>query len=100
MSQRGGTLSYLVFSAGFSVLVFLVFYGVCDGIGFQLGIFRTFGTNALLAYVLHSMVSSAVQPFFPKDSPWWYAFGGLFLYFFVTWIFVRHFEKQGVYLRA
>ncbi len=100
MSQRGGTLSYLVFSAGFSVLVFVVFYGICDGIGFQLAVFRTFGTNALLAYVLHSMVSSAVQPFFPKDSPWWYALMGLFLFFFVTWIFVRHFEKQGVYLRA
>jgi hypothetical protein len=100
MSQRGGTLSYLTFSAGFALLVYWLFYIACDIWGLQLGIFRTFGTNALLAYVLHSMVSSAVQPFFPKDSPAWFAFSGLALFFLVNWIFLRHFEKQGVYLRA
>jgi predicted acyltransferase len=100
MSQRGGTLAYLTFSAGFSLAVFLVFFIVCDLYGLQLPFFRTFGTNALIAYVLHSMVSSAVQPFFPKDSPGWYAWGGLGLFFLVTWMFVRNLEKQGVYLRA
>lgn len=100
MSQRGGTLSYLVFSAGVSLLVFLMFYIACDLFGWQLPIFRTFGTNALIAYVLHSMVSSAVQPFFPKDSPAWYALCGLALFFVVNWIFVRHLEKNQIYLRA
>jgi len=100
MSQRGGTLSYLVFSAGFSLLVYLAFFIACDLCGLQLAFFKTFGTNALVAYVLHGMVSSAVQPFFPKDSPAWYALTGLALFFCVTWVFVRHLEKQGVYLRA
>lgn len=100
MSQRGGTLSYPTFAAGFSLLVFLLFYIASDLYGLQLGVFRTFGTNALIAYVLHSMVSSAVQPFFPKDAPAWYSLLGLGLYFFVTWLFVRHLEKQGAYLRA
>ncbi len=100
MSQRGCTLSYPLFAAGFSLLVYLVFFVVCDLGGFQLGFFRTFGTNALIAYVLDSMVGNAVQPFFPKDSPAWYAITGLALFFFVTWLFVRHLEKQGAYLRV
>ena len=52
----------------------------------------------MVAYVLHTMVSNAVQPFFPKDSPAWYALTGLALFFFVTWVFVRYLKKQGVYL--
>lgn len=100
MSQRAGTVSYLTFAAGFSLAMFWLFYIVCDVWGWQLAVFRTFGTNALLAYVLHSLVSEAVQPFFPDDSPAWYAVTGLALFFLVNWIFVRHFEKQGIYLRA
>ncbi len=100
MSQRAGTLTYLTFSAGFSLFVFLLFYVAVDLYGLQLAFFKTFGTNALVAYVLHSMVSSAVQPFFPKDSPAWYAVSGLLLFFFVTWLFVRSLEKQGVFLRV
>jgi hypothetical protein len=100
MSQRAGTLSYLTFSGGFSLLVFGLFYWVCDRWGLQLPLFKTFGTNALVAYVLHSMVSSAVQPFFPKDSPAWYALLGLGLFFWITWLFVRQLEKQGAYLRV
>ena len=99
MSQRSGTLSYLVFSAGFSLLVFLGFFVASDLLQVQLSIFRTFGTNALLAYILHMMTSNAVQPFFPKDSPVWYALIGLGLYLFVTWLCVRQMEKQGVFLR-
>ena len=100
MSQRGGTLSYPLFAAGFSLLVYMIFFVVCDLGGFQLAFFRTFGTNALIAYVLHGMVGNAVQPFFPKDSPAWFAIFGLVLFFWITWLFVRHLEKQGAYLRA
>jgi predicted acyltransferase len=100
MSQRAGTLSYLTFAAGFSLLVFVVFFVVCDIWQIQVGWFRTFGTNALLAYILHDLVSDAVNPFFPKDSPAWYAYTGLALFCVITWIFVRAVEKQGVYLRV
>ena len=99
MSQRSGTLSYLVFSAGFSLLVFLVFFVVSDLFQVQLSIFRTFGTNALMAYVLHLMTSNAVQPFFPKDSPVWFSLIGLGIFLCVTWLFVRTMEKQGLFVR-
>jgi predicted acyltransferase len=100
MSQRAGTLSYLTFSAGFSLFVFVMFYVMCDVYKWQLPVFRTFGTNALVAYILHSMVSQAVQPFFPKDSPAWFAYTGLTIFFLITWLFVKQLEKQGAYLRV
>lgn len=100
MSQRAGTLAYPTFAAGFSLLVYLLFFIACDLYGWQLAFFRTFGTNALLGYVLHGMVGSAVKPFFPEDSPAWYALSGLFLFFLVTWVIVRNFEKQNIFLRV
>jgi predicted acyltransferase len=100
MSQRAGTLSYVTFSAGFSLAVYLLFHVLCDWCGLQLPLFRTFGTNALAAYVLHDMVASAVEPFVPKDAPGWYVVAGLLVFFWITWLFVRTLEKQGFYLRV
>lgn len=100
MSQRAGTLSYLTFAAGFSMAVFVLFFIVCDLAHGQLPIFKTFGVNALAAYVLHDLVSNAVQPFFPKDSPMWYAYLGLFLFCFINWLFLRSLQKQNIFLRV
>jgi predicted acyltransferase len=100
MSQRAGTLSYLTFAAGFSLAVFVVFYIACDIGGAELPIFKTFGVNALAAYVLHDLTSNAIQPFFPKDSPAWYAYTGLFLFCFITWLFLRSLQRQNIFLRV
>jgi predicted acyltransferase len=100
MSQRGGTLSYLTFSAGFSLAVYALFFVVCDLWGFKLAFFQTFGTNALLAFILQDMVEGAIKPFIPKDAPGWYLTGGLLLFFAINWLILRHFDKQGVYLRV
>jgi hypothetical protein len=100
MCQRAGTLSYLTFSAGFSLVIFLIFYVVSDIWGWQLPFFRTFGTNALLAYVLHDLVDEALKPFIPKDSPGWYVTAGVLAFFAITWLVVRHVEKRAIYLRV
>jgi hypothetical protein len=100
MSQRAGTLSYLTFAAGFSLAIFVLFYVLCDLAGAQLPIFKTFGTNALAAYVLHDLVSNAVQPFFPKDSPMWYAYSGRALFCWITWLFLRSLQRQNIFLRV
>jgi len=100
MSQRCGSLSYLTFAAGFSLVVYQLFYIACDLWGWRWTIFQTFGSNALLAYVLHDLVSGAIKPFVPNDSPSWYVAASLALFFWVTWLFVRHFEKQAIYLRV
>jgi predicted acyltransferase len=99
MSQRAGTISYLTFAAGFSLAVYAIFYVVCDLWGWQLGVFRTFGTNALFAYVLHMLVQSAIEPFMPKDSPQWYMWVGCALFLTITYLFVRTLEKNNIYIR-
>ena len=99
MSQRAGTISYLTFSAGFSLAVFALFYVLCDILGCQLGVFRTFGTNALVAYVLHMMVASAVKPFMPRDVPSWYMWAGCAVFMLVTYLIVRTLEKNEIYVR-
>ncbi len=81
MSQRTGSVSYLTFAAGFSLAVYALFFELCDRRGWQTALFRIFGQNALVAYVVHPMVASAVKPYLPNDSPLWYLAAGFSLYF-------------------
>jgi predicted acyltransferase len=99
MSQRAATLSYHTFAAGLALALYALFYVACDLWGWQLGVFRTLGTNALVGYILHGMVDSAVSPFIPKDAPGWYLTAGFLLYFGITYLFVRHLEKNNIYLK-
>ncbi|MDR3633845.1 MAG: hypothetical protein P4L84_08410 [Isosphaeraceae bacterium] len=101
MSQRTGSVSYLTFAAGFSLAVYAFFLGLCDGNRgrVELGLFRAFGRNALVAYVLHDMVAGAVKPYVPKDAPLWYLAIGFGVYFVTNTLFVRGLERSGVFLR-
>ncbi len=99
MSQRAGTLSYLVFTAGLSLVVYLLFHLACDRGNWQIPLFRTLGTNALVAYILHDLVMEAVKPFATRDSPAWYAWGSFVLFFWITWLIVRHLEKNEIHLK-
>ena len=99
MSQRGGTLSYLVFGAGFSLLVYLGFHIACDQWGWRLRLFETFGTNALAAYILHGLVDNAVSPFVPHDAPGWYVTAAFAVFFGVTWLMVWTLQRNRIFLR-
>lgn len=99
MSQMDGTISYLVFSTGISLILYVLFYQVSDVLGLQVGIFRTLGTNALFGYVIHGIVDSGVSPFFPKDSPPAAAWISFVIYFLICWLFIRTLEKQKIYIR-
>lgn len=99
MSQRGATLSYHTFAGGLSLAAYVLFYIACDIWGWQVGVFRTLGTNALVGYVLHGMVGDAVSRFVPRDSPGWYVTAAFILYFWITYVFIRHLEKNRIYLK-
>jgi predicted acyltransferase len=99
MSQRTGSVSYLTFSAGFSLAVYALFVVACDHGSLRVGMFRTFGRNALAAYVLHNLVAGAVKPYAPNDSPLGYALLTLGIYFAITYLFVRHLEKSEIFIR-
>ncbi|KAJ3060464.1 hypothetical protein HK102_009480 [Quaeritorhiza haematococci] len=99
MSQRTGSVSYMTFAAGVSLAVYALFVVACDALGWSVGLFRTFGTNALAAYILHGMVASAVRPYLPRDAPLWYAIAGTLLYFAICWGLIRHLEKNRIFLK-
>lgn len=99
MSQRTGSVAYLTFASGFSLAVYALFVVACDLGSLRVGLFRTFGRNALAAYVLHEMVASAVKPYVPRDVPLWYAAAGFGVYFLITYLLVRGLEKEEIYLR-
>lgn len=99
MSQKSGAISYLWFSAGFSLLVYALFVWWSDVKGRSWQLFHIFGVNPLAGYLIHSWVADAVAPFGPKDSPlWWLAvvFG---IYFGLTYVFLRSLDRQKIYLR-
>lgn len=99
MSQRAATVSYHTFAGGLSLALYALFYIACDVWGWQLGVFRTLGTNALVGYILHMMVDRAISPFIPKDAPGWYVTAAFLVYFYITYLFVRHLEKNNIYLK-
>ena len=103
MSQRAGSVSYLTFGAGFSLVVYVLFLALCDlpgaGRGLDIGLFRSFGRNALVAYVMHSLVSGAVKPYVPADAPGWYVAAGFALYFAINYLFVRGLENDRVFVK-
>lgn len=99
MSQRAGSVSYMVFSAGFSLLVFAIAVWLADLKKIRLGLFRTLGVNALAGYVLHDWVNGVVRPFFPKDCPITVAMIGFAISFLACYVLLRGFERQKIFFR-
>jgi predicted acyltransferase len=99
MCQRAGSISYLTFGAGLSLAIYALFFLLSDVGGLRIGVFRTLGSNALIAYILHDITGEAVKKFVPRDVPptvMWISFG---VFFFVTWLFIRSLERQKIYIK-
>jgi predicted acyltransferase len=109
MSQRAGSASYLTFGAGFSMALYALFVWACDIGPIRVGIFRTLGSNALVAYVIHPMVFRLIKPYVPHDAPVWWEWHGLPLPGYVLvatalaigicYFFVRYLEKNRIYIK-
>jgi hypothetical protein len=99
MNQQAGSVSYLTFGAGFSMVLLGLFVWACDVRGLQIGVFRTFGTNALVAYVIHMLVDQGLKSFTPQDSPPLGVVSYLALFLAICYFSVRLLEKRGIYLR-
>jgi hypothetical protein len=99
MSQRAGSISYLTFAAGFSLAVYGLFYILSDMMGIKIGVFRTFGTNALVGYILHDFTGEAIKNFVPHDAPPLVMWASVAFFFFMTWLFIRSLEKRNIFLK-
>ena len=99
MSQRAGTVAYPTFAGGVSLLLYTLFYIACDMKGWQVPLFRTWGTNALAGYVLFGLVCGAVKSYVPRDPVWWYGWGSWVIGMFLMWLVIRTFEKNRIFIR-
>jgi len=99
MSQKAGSASYLLFSAGFSLALYALFRLFCDGRGWRLTMFHDLGSNALAAYIIHMLVMACLKTLCPKDSPAWWALGMGVVHFGLIWWMVRWLNRHALYLR-
>ena len=99
LSKRVPTLSFMLLASGAACLLYSLFVIACDGFGWQVGLFRTFGTNALVAYFTHGMLALAVWAFIPSTAGLPAAVGAFCVFFALTWFLVRQLEKRGIYIK-
>src|SRR5690606_16518629 len=99
LGKRMPNVSFMLFASGFAFALFGLFVVACDIGGLKVGVFRTFGTNALAAYFLHHVVDEAVAKLVPRDAELWYVVGGFALFFLLTYACVRFLEKNKIFIR-
>ena len=99
MSKRLVSVPFVLCATGFAFVVYAVLVAICDRGGWQSGLLRTFGQNALLAYALHHLVLKAVRPLVPADSAGWYVLLGLVIFVSLNYGVVRYLERQRIFLR-
>ena len=99
LGKRVPTLSFMTFASGFACALYSLFVLGCDRLGFKLGVFRTFGTNALVAYFTHGMLALAVWVFVPSTAGLPSALAAFAVFFPLTWLLVRQLEKRGIYIK-
>ena len=99
MSKRTVGLSFAFSSTGFALAIYVLFVLLADLGRIEIGVFRTFGQNALAAYIIHEVIGKAVQAFAPGDSPLPWALGSFVIYFGLTYLTVRYLERNNIFLR-
>jgi hypothetical protein len=99
MSKRSASVSFMLFATGFALTAYALFVVLCDWAGLRVGLFRTFGQNALAAYLIHEVVGTAVGIYAPHDSPVEWVWPCFAVYLGITYLFVRSLEKHGIFLR-
>jgi predicted acyltransferase len=99
LGKRVPTLSFMTLASGVAAILYSLFIIACDGFAVRLGVFRTFGTNALIAYFIHGAMTLALWPFVPKDKGIAVALTAFAVFFTATYLLVRQLEKRNIYIK-
>ncbi len=99
MSQKAGSVSYLTFAAGFSLLVYALLVLACDIAPLRLGFLRTLGQNALIGYLLSYLVEATIEFWAPSKAPLGPVLLYFLLFFCITYGLMRILEWRRIYLR-
>lgn len=99
MSQRAGSVTYLVFAAGFAMAVYAGFVWLCDGRGKSSGFLAILGANALAGYLLHEIVMLPFDSIRHESDPLWRAVLLTVVFMAVTTLLVWLCNRRGWYLR-
>jgi len=99
MSQRAGTLSYLVFAAGLSLGLFVLWDWVVRRFAIEIPLFRCFGRNALFCYALHGFMIDAIGFWVSKDAQAWIVYSSLIGLFAVLFGLAWVLERNRIFIR-
>jgi len=99
MSQRAGSVPYLLFATGFGLAVLAAFRLACDGWGLRWGYFGMLGRNALAGYLIHDLVADAVKAFAPRDAPAWYVWCAFAVYLGMVSVVLRYLDRNRYFFR-
>jgi len=118
MSVKSAALSFMMFNAGFSLFVYGLFSVACDLGGWQLGLFRTLGRNALAGYLIQwptdSIFTQLVEDLskrwgtalgYPADAvgrsaPASFVIVAFVLFFAVNWLILWWMERRNIFLKV
>lgn len=99
MSQRAGTLSYLVFAAGFSLGLYVLWDSIVRRFAIEVPLFRCFGRNALFCYALHGFLIDTIGLWVPKDAQAWIVYSSLLGLFAVLFGVAWMLERKRIFIR-
>ncbi|MCA9041125.1 MAG: hypothetical protein KDA65_12305, partial [Planctomycetaceae bacterium] len=99
MSKRIVSLPYVLFSIGFCFALFAFFIAMSDILGVKIGVFRTLGTNALIAYAVHFLVLRYVAGLFPQGAPDWFKFVQFGFFFAIMYLILFSLERRKLFIR-
>jgi predicted acyltransferase len=99
MSQRAGSVAYLTFGTGLSLVLYAGFVWAGDVRGFQIGVWRTLGSNALAGYMIHGVACWGFIALLSRKAPWGTVLPLFLAYLVICYGSVRVLEWKRIYWR-
>jgi len=99
MSQRAGSVTYLTFGTGLSLVLYAGFVWAGDVRGFQIGVWRTLGSNALAGYMIHGVACWSFISLLSRKAPWGTVLPVFLAYMVICYGSVRVLERKRIYWR-